>query len=331
MLLRLLASDPEIEVAGVAENGAVALELLAEVEPDLIILDIEMPTMDGPTMLREMRKRALTTPVLVFSSLSQRGALVTIEALASGAADYVTKPSGLIKTSNVSRDLKDVLLEKIHVLAGRFKRRTTTHAQVFPPIASTRAYGPIDAVAIGVSTGGPQALGEVLPMLPKDLRVPMFIVQHMPKMFTEQLARTLDYRSQVTVIEGLDNGTAEPGVVYIAPGGRHMRVRRDHMGQVRIALSDEAPLRSCRPSVDLMFESFAKAYGARGLGVILTGMGNDGLEGSRAIRHAGGDIFAQDEESSVVWGMPGEVVRNGLASNIAPLREMAEAIRRRVR
>lgn len=331
MLLRLLANDAGVEVVGVAENGAVALERIAETRPDIIILDIEMPTMDGLGVLRAMRHMKLTTPVLVFSSLTQRGALVTIEVLAGGASDYVTKPSGIVGLAEVARDLSDVLLEKIYALAGG-----RTAPRVPAPLTvreSERpiARGPVEAVAIGVSTGGPQALSDLLPELPETFGAPILVVQHMPKMFTEQLARTLDYRSKVTVSEALDNGTVLPGHVYIAPGGRHMRVRRDHTGRVRVALSDEAPVRSCRPSVDLLFESFATTYGARGLGVILTGMGSDGLEGARAIHRSGGDMFAQDERSSVVWGMPGEVVRAGLASKVVPLRELAEAIKRRVR
>lgn len=334
--MRLLAVDATVEVVGVAEDGAVALERMAEVAPDLVLLDIEMPTMDGISFLREMRRRRVFIPVLVFSSLSRRGALVTVEALSAGASDYVTKPGSTTVTGDLPRDLREVLLEKIHTLGKRAPRHRDSElaakevAAPALPIAPVSSSRRIEVVVIGVSTGGPQALNDILQDLPGDLGVPILIVQHMPRLFTEQLARTLSNKCRMPVSEAKHHEPVIASHILIAPGGQHMRVRRDASGVVRVILSDEAPVRSCRPSVDLLFESAAATYGNRVLGVVLTGMGNDGLTGSQAIRGAGGDVYAQDEQSSVVWGMPGEVVKAGLATKIIPLPIVATEITRRI-
>lgn len=333
-MARLLASDSAITVVGNAENGQVALDLFDEVHPDVILLDIEMPTMDGIAFLRELRRRKHFTPVLVFSSLSQRGALVTIEALAAGASDYVTKPSTSGTNGDLPRELRAVLIEKIHALAARSPRFRLS-GLLPPPPAARPTLAPatqrrIEVIAIGVSTGGPMALSEIVSSLPASLTVPIVVVQHMPRLFTEQLATCLQARTSLNVQEATHHTQLMSACVYIAPGGQHMRIRRDAAGAPRVQLSDEPPVRSCRPSVDLMFESVATVFGPRALGVVLTGMGSDGLAGAQAMRAAGGEIYAQDEATSVVWGMPGEVVRAGIASKVIAITDMATELTRRV-
>lgn len=331
MVTRLLASDGSIEVVGSAENGQVALESLESTSPDVILLDLEMPTMDGLAFLRELRRRKVWTPVLVFSSLSQRGALVTIEALAAGAADYVTKPTTQSSAAELPRELRAVLVEKIRAVAYRSPRlRFGGHT----PTGKLRLSAPngrrIEVVAIGVSTGGPMALAEIVTGLGASFAVPIVVVQHMPPLFTEQLAKSLALKTRLTVEEATHHTAIVSGHVYIAPGGQHMRLRRDAAGVARVQLSDEPPVRSCRPSVDLLFESVATVFGPRALGVVLTGMGSDGLQGAHAMRDAGGEIFAQDEATSVVWGMPGEVVKAGLASKVLPISAVATELTRRL-
>jgi two-component system chemotaxis response regulator CheB len=333
MVARLVASDGGIDVVGNAENGQVALDSLEQLAPDVILLDIEMPTMDGIAFLRELRRRKIFIPVLVFSSLSRRGALITVEALAAGAADYVTKPSMVGATSELPRELRLTLLEKIRAVAQRSPRirhsGSVAPAAPRPPLAAG-GKSRIELIVIGVSTGGPLALNEIFEKLPANLSVPIAVVQHMPRLFTEQLAKSLGLKSALPVAEAQHHGLLVAGHVYIAPGGQHMRVRRDATGAARVQLSDEPPVRSCRPSVDLLFESAAITFGARALGVVLTGMGSDGLTGAHAMRGAGGEIYAQDEATSVVWGMPGEVVKAGLASKVLPIGEIAPELTRRL-
>ena len=334
MVTRLLSVDGSIDVVGTAENGQVALERFDEVNPDVILLDIEMPTMDGIAFLRELRRRRHFTPVLVFSSLSRRGALVTIEALTAGAADYVTKPSTVGTNGELPRELRAVLIDKIRALAQRSPR--LRQSAVTPPAAAPRPTLPppsgrrVEIIAIGVSTGGPMALSEVFTGMSPTMPVPVVVVQHMPRLFTEQLAASLSARTPLQVHEAVHHTQLLSGHVYIAPGGQHMRIRRDASGIPRVLLSDEPPVRSCRPSVDLLFESVAAAYGPRTLGLVLTGMGSDGLMGAHAIRAAGGELYAQDEPTSVVWGMPGEIVKAGLASKVLPISDVARELTRRL-
>ncbi len=334
MVTRLLSVDGTIDIVGTAENGQVALDRFEELNPDVILLDIEMPTMDGIAFLRELRRRRHFTPVLVFSSLSRRGALVTIEALAAGAADYVTKPTTGGTNSELPRELRAVLVDKLRALAQRSPR--FRQSGLTPPAAAPRPTLPpstgkrIELIAIGVSTGGPMALLEIFSALSPTISVPIVVVQHMPRLFTEQLATSLSSRTPLRVHEATHHAQLLSGHVYLAPGGQHMRIRRDATGSPRVLLSDEPPVRSCRPSVDLMFESVASAFGPRTLGLVLTGMGSDGLMGAHAIRAAGGELFAQDEATSVVWGMPGEVVKAGLASKVLPLSDVALELTRRL-
>jgi len=321
-----LASDPEIEVAGTAGNGSLALARIPEVKPDLITLDIEMPGMDGLATITEIRKLYPKLPVIMFSNLTERGAAATLEALARGASDYVTKPTGAVSVEGARARVREELIPKIKSLCAV---RATFPRLLAAPVAATRALVRIDIVAIGTSTGGPNALAELVPQFPADFPVPIVIVQHMPPLFTRLLADRLNSRSRLQVQEAQAGKKVEGGQVWIAPGDRHMTVARKG-GNVVLELKRDPPENSCRPAVDVLFRSVANTYGANALAVVLTGMGADGTLGARVIRDAGGEVIVQDEASSVVWGMPGSVVAASLADRICPLANIASEVVRRV-
>ena len=336
ILTESLSADPELEIAGVAANGRIALARIPQVSPDLVIMDVEMPEMDGLQALAELRKSHPRLPVIMFSTLTQRGAAATLDALALGADDYVTKPSNVGSVTVAIQRVREELIPKIKLLCEARKpvpraaccvpRQSVDHPARVPATAfptrhaarGTRHASGASLVAIGVSTGGPNALADLLPRLPASFPVPIVIVQHMPAIFTRMLAERLDARAPLAVREGAEGEVLRPGHVWIAPGGRHMRVVRDR-ASLRLQLDDGPPENSCRPAVDVLFRSLAESVGGGVLAVVLTGMGQDGLRGGQAIRAAGGQVLVQDETSSVVWGMPGAIVRAGIADGILPL------------
>jgi len=339
LVTRVLEADPAVEVVGAAANGRIALAKIAQLQPDVVTLDIEMPELDGLGTLAELRPRWPRLPVIMFSTLTERGAEATLEALSLGASDYVTKPTGLHNAAEAMEAVRAELVPKIKALHGRrlLSRMPHTSAPaaapaapaVKPPLLSRAADARIDVVAIGVSTGGPNALAELLPALPASFPVPIVIVQHMPPVFTRMLANRLDGRSAVKVIEAEGGEVLGPGRVHIAAGGRHLTLARQGTSVVTVA-NDDPPENSCRPAVDVLFRSVAALYGSGALAVVLTGMGQDGLRGAEVIRAAGGQVVAQDEATSVVWGMPGFVARAGLADAVLPLDAMANDLGRRV-
>jgi len=332
-----LAVDPDIEVVGTAANGRIALQKIPQVNPDILTMDVEMPDMNGIETVRALRKLYPALPVIMFSTLTERGGAATFDALAAGASDYVTKPANVGSVALAQQRVRDDLIPRIKTLVGRKAAPPPPAPRpvaVMPPAPRPMVRMiPGDTrpavVAIGVSTGGPNALASLMPALPADLRVPIVIVQHMPPMFTRLLAERLNATSPLTVREAAHGMSVTPGTVTIAPGDFHMVLER-HGTDVRVALNQAPPENSCRPAVDPLFRSVVTLYGARTLGVILTGMGQDGLRGCEGIREAGGTVLAQDEESSVVWGMPGFVTRAGLPDKVLPLSEMAAEITRRV-
>ncbi|WP_309474765.1 protein-glutamate methylesterase/protein-glutamine glutaminase [Dissulfurirhabdus thermomarina] len=328
ILTEALASDPGIQVVGTAASGLEVPDLVRAKHPDLLVLDVEMPGMDGLQTLDELRRQHLRVGAIMFSALTSEGAATTLEALAKGAFDFVPKPTGTGAFVESIRRIKAELIPKIHAFATRRAGRAAGAAApaAQPAPRRTVAVRP-EAVAIGISTGGPNALNEVIPRLPAGLRVPVLLVQHMPPVFTAQLARRLDERSPVRVVEAVQGQRVEPGTVYIAPGDQHMEVRGRGDGRI-IHLHQGPPVNSCRPSADVLFRSVAEAYGGRALAVVMTGMGQDGLEGARRLREAGGRVIAQDRETCVVWGMPRFVAEAGLADEIRPLGEIASAIQR---
>ncbi len=329
MLVDALSADPDLEVVGTASNGIVGLLDIAKLTPDIVTLDVEMPEMSGLEVLKKLRRDHPTQRVIMFSALTEPGAMETIEALSLGAQEYVTKPANADDPAAGMRQIREQLTPKIKGLCGDILK-TVTDAPVAVemsrrPVARTSR---IDMVAIGISTGGPNALDVVIPALPTDFPVPVLIVQHMPSIFTRHLAERLSSRSAVSVREATDGEQVQPGAVRIAPGDWHMVVEREcGSGKIRLHRGDLE--NSCRPSADVLFRSVAAVHGSNALAVIMTGMGQDGLDGCRQIRDAGGTILAQDEATSVVWGMPGSVIRAGLASIVLPLSKIAGEINRR--
>lgn len=326
LLGEVLSSEPGIEVAGTAGNGAVALSQVANIKPDLITLDVDMPVMDGLETVAELRKLYPRLPVIMFSRLTERGATATLDALARGASDYVSKPSGAGSLDLARERVRAELVPKIRVLCARGR----AVPQPRPAVAvAPSQQARIDIVAIGSSTGGPNALVELIPGIPESFPVPIVIVQHMPPLFTRLMAERMRSQANLAVREGEDGARVEGGQVWIAPGGHHMAVVRKGPHAL-LALTEDPPENSCRPAVDVLFRSVAQAFGAHVLAVVLTGMGSDGTRGAKTIRDAGGEVFIQDQASSVVWGMPGSVAAAGLANNICPLDRMAAEITGRV-
>lgn len=329
LVTEALSSDPEIEVVTTASNGKIALSKLAQYKPDLITMDIEMPEMDGLATLTELRKTDKKTPVIMFSTLTERGAVSTLNALTLGASDYVTKPANVGSVTNAIQVVKNELIPKVKALCGR-KVGTIPPAPSQSP-ASPRITSrpklemPVKLLAIGTSTGGPNALAKVFEQLPKDLPVPVVVVQHMPPVFTRYLAERLHAKCALNVREAVSGTTLAPGTIWIAPGDFHLEV---HLagGQFVTRLTQAPPENFCRPAVDVLFRSVARAAGSGALAVVLTGMGQDGLIGCQAIDQAGGNIVVQDEDTSVIWGMPGAVARANLASQILPLDNIAREI-----
>lgn len=338
MVADLLSADPDLEVVGTAANGRLALAKLPQLTPDLVTLDIEMPEMDGLETLVGLRKAYPRLPVIMFSTLTERGAAATLEALARGATDYVTKPANVGSVTLAQARIREELIPRIKALCAQVLPKPAVPVAPPRPVTSApklplvppRVGLPqrIDVVAIGVSTGGPNALAEVLPRLPGDFPVPIVIVQHMPPVFTRFLADRLSAASQLTVREAEEGARLVPGTVWVAPGNFHMVLRKDAEG-VRVVLNQDPPENSCRPAVDPLFRSVAQCYGERVLGVVLTGMGYDGLRGASEIRRAGGVMIAQDEATSVVWGMPGALVQNGQADLVLPLARIAPELAER--
>ena len=340
LVTRVLEEESDIEVVGVAANGRIALAKLGQLAVDVVTLDIEMPEMDGLATLAELRPRFPRLPVIMFSTLTERGAEATLEALSLGASDYVTKPTGLHNPAEALAAVKAELLPRIRALHGRNLISSAAPAAPVAPRAAPAAppvktpvdrppNARIDLVTVGVSTGGPNALADLLPALPSSLPVPVVIVQHMPPVFTKMLANRLDSRCALDVVEATGGEVLAPGRIYIAAGGRHLALLRQGTSVLTVA-HDDPPENSCRPAVDVQFRSVANLYGTGALAVVLTGMGQDGLRGAEAIRVAGGQVLAQDEASSVVWGMPGFVARADLADAVLPLNALAAEIGRRV-
>lgn len=324
MVASVLDDDPDIEVVGTAANGRIALDKLPQLRPDIVILDVEMPVMDGLATLRAMRPTHPHLPVVMFSTLTERGAAATLDALSAGASDYVTKPSH-VGSVNASIDrVRSELIPKIKALVGATREKTAPRTRPVPPTRPVRQ-DRVDVIAVGCSTGGPDALTAIVAGLPADLPVPVVVVQHMPPLFTRMFAERLDRSCPLLVREAADGVTLEPGQILVAPGDHHLVLRRQGV-EVVAQLTKEAPENYCRPSVDVLFRSVASVYGNGALACVLTGMGRDGLKGSERIRAAGGRIVVQDQASSVVWGMPGAVAQAGLANDVVPLVKVAETL-----
>lgn len=341
-----LAGTSGVEVVGTASNGRLALARMAALQPDLLTLDIEMPEMNGIEVLEAMAAAGTKTGVIMLSSLTVRGGEMTVRALELGAFDFLTKPEGGNAEANLGH-----LRARLQPMIRAFERRREIRAilrgeesgglvpvqsgsappSALPrPVRGLRRTGP-PIVLIGVSTGGPGALGRLVPALPGDLGAPVFIVQHMPAMFTQPLAASLDKKSAIRVKEALDGEAAQANCAYVAPGGRQMKLAPGPKGEIILCITDDPAENGCRPAVDYLFRSAALHFPGRSVAAILTGMGRDGTDGLRMLKRGGCFSIAQDEASCVVFGMPKEAIQAGVVDTVAPLDAISAAIVRSVR
>jgi len=346
MLARWISNESDCVIVGSYPNGAQAVQHVKTCGAEIVVLDIEMPVMDGLTALPLLLKEVPGLQVLMASTLTARNADISMRALSLGAVDYIPKPESA-RVGSTTSDFQRDLLDKIKALGGRLRRRSGVPASGAAPVATvsrqaSAAVGPAkpaalvlrkpskikpEILAIGSSTGGPQALFTFLGGLGKKVDVPIVITQHMPPTFTAILAEHIQKLTGIPASEGAVGDVVEPGKIIIAPGDYHMTLVQ--MGTKRVVKLDQGPqVNFCRPAVDPMFKSVSGLYGAGTLAVVLTGMGHDGREGGRTIVNAGGSVVAQDEETSIVWGMPGAVAEAGLCSAVVPLNDMAALVRR---
>ncbi|PRY40262.1 two-component system chemotaxis response regulator CheB [Geodermatophilus tzadiensis] len=327
----VLSADPDIQVVGTAVNGKLALGKLEALKPDLVTMDIEMPEMNGIEAVRAIRAGRNRVPIVMFSTLTERGASATLDALSAGANDYVTKPANVGSVAQSMESVREQLIPKIKALTGRpvagLPRPVAAPVAARPPAPRTAPHKAPAVLVVGSSTGGPEALAKVLPTLPASLPVPVLLTQHMPPVFTRQFAQRLDRLCALRVVEASDGAPLLPGTVHLAPGDFHLTVRGTGRGATTM-LSQGPPENFCRPAVDPLFRSAVAAYDGAVLAVVLTGMGADGRAGASAVRDAGGTVVVQDQATSVVWGMPGAVASAGLADEVLPLDRVAEAITR---
>ena len=364
-----ISREPDMELVGAAQDGEEAISFFKSQKPDLVLLDVDMPTLNGIEALKAIRKLHDSVPVIMFSTLTVKGGEATLDALSAGATDYVPKPTGVGHLNKAMDYLRQELIPKVRMWGARFKSRqekaaqastsasgrttgavsstptaahkdargsasftvTLSKPQITPPTQPQRRRTvPISVLAIGASTGGPNALAELIGLLPGDLGVPVLITQHMPPVFTQLLAERLDRGSRLKVKEAFDGAVVRAGEAWIAPGDFHMIVTREGTETI-LRINKNAPENSCRPAVDVMFRSIADVYGASTLACVLTGMGRDGTAGAQVLAKTGASILAQDEASSVVWGMPRAVYESGVADAVLNLKDMAAAITTRIR
>jgi len=338
ILSEVLESFGEVEIVGTAPHGRLALARIDQMPVDLVLLDVEMPELDGLATLAEIQKRTDPPTVVMISGQTTRSAQSTIHALENGALDFIRKPDGSDPDAS-RRELTEKLRPLVrHVRTRRNLRQAVrlepVKAPAAPPAALPVPVRPVAAapparfaaIAIGVSTGGPNALGEMIPHLPPDLPVPVLLVQHMPPGFTASLADHLDKRSRIRVKEAEEGEPVQAGSVYIAPGGRHMVLRRLPEGGLIIGLNDQPAVNSCKPSVDVLFRSMAAQVDGPVLALVMTGMGNDGCEGVRTLKRQSCYCLSQTEKSCVVYGMPLAVDEAGLSDEQVPLERMAQRV-----
>ncbi len=323
-----------MELCGVVRDGQEALDCVRALHPDVLLLDLEMPRLNGMQVLDILRIQSPTLPVILCSAHTERGARTTLDALARGAKDYVMKPGNQNEVASSLKLLMEQLMPKIAMAAGvqeqsRAASEAKTDCPQFPSSLVRARVEPrtrVELVVIGLSTGGPAALESMLPSLPESFAAPVLVVQHMPKLFTSALAERLNRLCSLPVREARNGDAVRPGGVWLAPGDAHMEIAAGGL----IKLHQGVPLNSCKPSVDYLFHSAARLYGGTTLALMMTGMGSDGLDGARAVRAAGGSVLAQDEASSAVWGMPGRVVKEGLSCATIPLPGLAGELIERV-
>jgi two-component system chemotaxis response regulator CheB len=331
----MINSEDELTVLDTAKNGEDLLSKLEKMQPDVITLDVEMPKMDGIQTLKEIKNKSINIPIIMLSSISQRGTQLTMECLELGAFDFIPKPSGTISL-DISK-VKEDLVEKIKLANQRNSRGRVKRVEEPPKIAFVtqnkltdtlkRTNTKIEAVVIGASTGGPKALYSVITAFPEKLGVPVLVVQHMPAGFTKAFAERLNSNSDIKVVEAVDGQVIEADVVYIAPGGYHMEVGLDK----KIHLNSEPSIWGVRPAVDKLFISAAKVYGGRLLSAVLTGMGKDGAQGTVEVKRTGGVTFSEDASTCTIYGMPKAAFETGMVDEVLPLNDIAINIQKLLR
>lgn len=336
----VLMEMPNVEVIGTAYNGKSAMLKIKTLQPDLLTLDIEMPEMNGLQVLEQLQNEAPQVGAIMLSTLTQQGGAMTMRALELGAFDFIPKPQSGTMAEN-KEAVKTALAPMLKAfqrsqliknkLAGFSKGAPVIRPQWRPPPKTLKTAickpGNASIIAIGISTGGPNALSQMLPQIPRDIGVPIVIVQHMPPFFTQSLAKSLDNKCAIEVREAQNAEPLLPNVAYIAPGGKQMKVIAGGDGKQRIIkITDDAPENNCKPSVDYLFRSVADHYVGRATGVIMTGMGSDGTAGLKLLKNNGATIIAQDESTCVVFGMPKEPIESGIADVVAPLDQIATEI-----
>lgn len=347
----ILSELPNIEVVGAAPNGKIAMSKIASLKPDLITLDVEMPEMNGIEVLECMKTQAREVGAIMLSTLTQKGGDMTMKALELGAFDFIPKPqNGKMDENRVV--IKNALIPILRAFSRRTEVRSILNGQSafiknkdkrkadhsYPEVIRKRAHSSAvrstksEIIGIGISTGGPSALARMMPMIPVGLGVPIMIVQHMPPLFTKSLAASLDAKCLLDVHEARDGEVISPDTIYIAPGGKQMKIVAGADGMNRIIrITDDPPENSCKPSVDYLFRSMAYHYVGRATGVIMTGMGSDGTLGLKLMKRNGSVIIAQSEASCVVYGMPKEIIESGIADVIAPLDKIVDEICRTIK
>ncbi|MCP4107042.1 MAG: chemotaxis response regulator protein-glutamate methylesterase [Desulfobacteraceae bacterium] len=340
-----LAGESDITVIGSVRNGVKAIEFIESKHPDLVTLDVEMPDMNGLETLKAIQfinasgKNSHPIGVIMVSSFTRKGADITIKSLETGAFDFITKPEGKNFSESIEILHRQLVVKIRYFASGRIssllskKRKAKEQKkkdyrcpspETQAPVCTSGLSG-IRAIFIGVSTGGPKALAEILPSLCEKTDVPVFIVQHMPPHFTQSLAESLNSKCRFTVMEGRNEDAVRERHVYIAPGGRHMLVRQNN-GKIVTVVNMQPPEKGCRPSADVLFRSAAAVYGNRAVAIILTGMGTDGTKGAGTLKRAGAYVIAQDEETSVVWGMPGSAEASGNVDAVLPLGKIPDSV-----
>lgn len=347
----VLAEFPNVEVVGTANNGKIAMSKIASLKPDVLTLDIEMPEMNGLEVLACMKTEFQDVGAIVLSTLTQEGSNMTIKALELGAFDFIPKPQAgtmeenrqaigdslgpMLKAFDRRQDIRRILKGKSSSTQAISAKKTSLDSGVLSQSGKAQGgarRGKSEVVGIGISTGGPKALSDMMPQLPDDLGVPVLIVQHMPPVFTQSLASNLDAKCSLEVREAVDGDSLEANVALIAPGGKQMKVVAGVDGITRLVrITDDPPENSCKPSADYLFRSMAHHYVGRATGVIMTGMGSDGALGLKLMRQNGSTIIAQDEMTSVVYGMPKGAIEAGIVDVVAPLDKIAEEICHTVR
>ncbi len=327
LLAQILENEPDIEVTATAANGQMALSAISRNPVDVVILDIEMPVMDGLTALPLILKANPRVRVIMASTLTERGAEIVLKALSLGAADYLHKPS-TGRTVQGIHQIAGELLRKVRAL-GNKSQAEPEPAEDWRPICSPiwpgKRTGSPRVLAVGASTGGPNALARFLRDLGADFRLPILVVQHMPPIFTRFLAERFGNETKRESAEGVDGEVIKSGKIYVAPGGRHMVVAKAGNSEV-IQIHEGPPENHCRPAVDPLFRSVAQAYGGDAIAVVLTGMGEDGKKGAEMLVKNGVKVLVQDRETSIVWGMPGAIAKAGLASAVLPLDKLAASV-----